>query len=88
MSSLEFDTNDPQKWLLETRKLFQMWIYKDEIGGGFIKFDHQYNFRIPKTKAENEYENIPLQTRISYSMNDLNEIYLMISEAVRQYNRS
>lgn len=88
MANMTFDKNDPQKWLQEIRKLFQMWMNKAEIGGGTIKFDHKYIFEIPKTKEEKKYTTIPIQKSIGYSANDINNIYMMISEAVRNYIKS
>lgn len=88
MSGLLFDKDNPQKWLQDTRKLFEMWIYKAEIGGGTIKFDQKYTFRVPKTKAEKEFVDVPIQPRISYAANDLNSMYMMLSSAVRGYIKS
>lgn len=88
MSNLKFNKDNPQKWLLEIRKLFEMWIYKAEIGGGIVKFDKKYTFRIPKTKAEKEFTDVPVQPGLSYSGTDLNNMYMMISSAVRGYIKS
>ena len=88
MSSLSFDKNDPQTWLKETRKLFQLWMYKADVAGGIIKFNEQIIFEIPKTKKEKEFVVIPIQTKITYVTEDLNHIYMMISSAVRNYIKS
>jgi len=88
MSGTQFDKNNPQKWLQETRKLFRLWMYKAEVGGGTTKFPIQISFQIPKSKISNKNTVIPIQSRINYSVDDLNSIYMMISKAVRTYIKS
>ena len=88
MSSLEFNTRDPQKWLLVVRKLFSLWIYKTKIGSGSIKFTDSYTFSIPVSKSTSKTNTFPIKRGINYSEDNLNDIYMKISSAVREYTRS
>lgn len=88
MTTYNFDKNNPQKWLQETRKLFKLWMYKAEVGGGTTKFQDQIAFQIPKSKTSNENTTIPIQSKINYSVDNLNNIYKMISASVRTYIKS
>ena len=88
MSSLEFNPDDPQNWLLGVRKLFSLWIYKTKVGRGTIKFTDSYNFSVPVSKSTSQTNIFPIKEGINYSEDNLNNIYMQISSAVREYSRS
>lgn len=88
MSNLAFDKNNPNGWLKEVRKLFKLWMYKAEIGGGVVKFTENTQFDVPKSKSSSKSDIFPIKAGINYTGGDLNSIYMRISESVRKYIRS